>query len=75
VAGTIPGTRLRGWRCVSYFCSPCVRALTSSRTNVVVDAGTRIIGVGDHANKKDSEKLAALSAVYQLYESGMVCYI
>jgi hypothetical protein len=49
--------------------------LNSSRTTVTVDLPTPIVGVGDHGNKKESEKVAALSAVYQLHESGMVCYL
>lgn len=31
-----------------------------------------IIGIGDHTTKKESEKLAALAAVYQLQELGLV---
>jgi small subunit ribosomal protein S24e len=48
-------------------------AKATARTTVIVEADITIVGVGDSASKKDSEKLAALSAVYQLHEAGMVC--
>lgn len=43
-----------------------------SRTTVIVEIEPPVIGVGDHPEKKQSEKLAALSAVYQLQQSGVV---
>lgn len=34
-----------------------------------------IVGVGDSPEKKQAEKLAALSAVFQLHELGLVRFI
>jgi small subunit ribosomal protein S24e len=45
------------------------------RYQVVADKDRGIIGVGDHAVKKEAEKLAALSAVVQLVASGLVSII
>lgn len=36
------------------------------RCKVVVDSEANIVGIGDHRQKKESEKLAALDACYQL---------
>jgi hypothetical protein len=38
----------------------------------VGDSDRGIIGVGDHANRKEAEKLAALSACLQLAAAGLV---
>lgn len=43
-----------------------------SRTTATVEMEPPVIGVGDHPEKKQSEKLAALSAVYQLQQLGVV---
>ncbi|KAG5221898.1 ATP-dependent RNA helicase [Salix suchowensis] len=43
------------------------------RTTVVINVEPPIEGVGDSADKKESEKLAALSAVYQLDKLGLEC--
>ncbi|WVF70295.1 hypothetical protein IAT40_005084 [Kwoniella sp. CBS 6097] len=42
------------------------------RVSVVAEAERNIIGVGDHPNKKEAEKLAALSAVLQLAAAGIL---
>ncbi|TFK41154.1 P-loop containing nucleoside triphosphate hydrolase protein [Crucibulum laeve] len=42
------------------------------RTTVTVNIEPPIIGIGDHQIKKESERLAALSAVYQLQELGVL---
>ncbi|WRT64327.1 uncharacterized protein IL334_001259 [Kwoniella shivajii] len=42
------------------------------RVSVVGDPNRGIIGVGDHAVRKEAEKLAALSAVLQLTASGLL---
>lgn len=34
-----------------------------------------VVGVGDHPDKKQAEKLAALAGVYQLQEMGVVCLL
>jgi hypothetical protein len=46
-----------------------------NRTTVTVDMEPPIVGVGDSLDKKNSEKLAALSAVFQLHDLGLVCYL
>lgn len=43
-----------------------------SRTTVRIDIQPPIVGVGDHAEKRESCYLAALSAVYQLHERDLV---
>jgi hypothetical protein len=43
-----------------------------NRTTVTIDIEPCIIGVGDSPEKKQAEKLAALSAVYQLHGRGLV---
>ena len=43
-----------------------------TRVTVVADATQNIVGVGDHAQVKEAEKLAALSAVLQLAKAGLV---
>ena len=40
---------------------------------VALDTTPPVLGVGDHRSKRDAERLAALSALYQLYDSGLVC--
>ncbi|KAL1405978.1 hypothetical protein Q8F55_007661 [Vanrija albida] len=42
------------------------------RVSVVGDPIENIIGIGDHASKKEAEKLAALSAVLQLTSRGLL---
>lgn len=42
------------------------------RTTATVEMEPPVIGVGDHPEKKQSEKLAALSAVYQLQQLGVL---
>ncbi|WWC99866.1 hypothetical protein V866_006775 [Kwoniella sp. B9012] len=42
------------------------------RVTVVADTKSGIVGVGDHASRKEAEKLAALSAVLQLAAAGML---
>ncbi|KAF9015164.1 P-loop containing nucleoside triphosphate hydrolase protein [Cyathus striatus] len=42
------------------------------RTTTTIDMEPLISGIGDHPDKKQSEKLAALSAVYQLQEIGVL---
>ncbi|OCF41558.1 nuclear DNA helicase II [Kwoniella heveanensis CBS 569] len=42
------------------------------RVSVVAEPERNIIGVGDHANKKEAEKLSALSAVLQLAAAGIL---
>ncbi len=44
----------------------------ASRTTVKIDIQPPIIGVGDHAEKRESIHLAALSALYQLHELDLV---
>jgi hypothetical protein len=48
---------------------------TNVRATVVVDGEGGVIGVGDHAIKKEAEKLAALSAVVQLCAAGLVSFV
>ena len=36
---------------------------------------TTVVGVGDHVQKKEAERLAALSALYQLDGQELVGYI
>jgi len=43
-----------------------------SRTTVKIDIQPPIVGVGDHAEKREAIHLAALSAVYQLHEQDLV---
>ncbi|KAF9471753.1 P-loop containing nucleoside triphosphate hydrolase protein [Pholiota conissans] len=45
---------------------------TGFRTTVEIDIEPRIIGIGDHLEKKQSVSLAALSACYQLQELGVL---
>jgi hypothetical protein len=40
---------------------------------MTVDVQPLIQGVGDSPTKKEAEELAALSAIFQLYEKGFVC--
>ncbi|KAF8640497.1 hypothetical protein AX17_000159 [Amanita inopinata Kibby_2008] len=42
------------------------------RTTVTVHLPVPVIGIGDHLTKKESERLAALSAVYQLHLDGLL---
>ncbi|WWD17693.1 hypothetical protein CI109_102134 [Kwoniella shandongensis] len=42
------------------------------RVSVVAEISRNIIGVGDHSNRKEAEKLAALSAVLQLTSAGIL---
>lgn len=42
------------------------------RTTVQLDIDPLLVGVGDHTDKKQSLNLAALSAVYQLHDLGIV---
>ncbi|PFH54478.1 hypothetical protein AMATHDRAFT_72275 [Amanita thiersii Skay4041] len=42
------------------------------RTIATVELDHPVIGVGDHPNKKESERLAALSVVYQLHSMGIL---
>ncbi|KAF5370240.1 hypothetical protein D9615_010076 [Tricholomella constricta] len=42
------------------------------RTTATVHLDSPTVGVGDHTNKKESERLAALSAVYQLHTLGLL---
>ena len=44
------------------------------RTTVHLDIDPPITGVGDHQDKKRSLHLAALSAVYQLHDLGIVSF-
>jgi hypothetical protein len=46
----------------------------SKRATVTVNIEPSIVGVGDNPEKKQAEKLAALSAVYQLHELGLVSF-
>jgi dsRNA-specific ribonuclease len=50
-----------------------VLPVLTCRVTVSGDPQRGIVGVGDHANKKEAEKLAALSAVLQLASAGLVC--
>jgi hypothetical protein len=45
------------------------------RSTVTLDIDPPLVGIGDHADKKTSVTLAALSAVYQLQELGIVSTI
>lgn len=47
----------------------------SKRATVTVSMELPIVGVGDSPEKKQAEKLAALSAVFQLHELGLVRFI
>lgn len=63
------------WRYVCsspYHLSNCNRSI---RTTVFLEIDPPIFGVGDHTDKKESMNLAALSAVYQLHELNLVCYL
>lgn len=42
------------------------------RCTVLADETHNVVGMGDGANKKDAEKLAALSAMFQLHQLGLV---
>ncbi|WVR06049.1 hypothetical protein IAU60_003077 [Kwoniella sp. DSM 27419] len=42
------------------------------RVSVMAEPGRNIVGTGDHSNKKEAEKLAALSAVLQLTAAGLL---
>lgn len=42
------------------------------RATVTVNMDPPIIGVGDNPERKQAERLAALSAVYQLHNVGLV---
>ncbi|RDB28425.1 ATP-dependent RNA helicase DHX36 [Hypsizygus marmoreus] len=42
------------------------------RATVTVHLDSPVIGIGDHAEKKQAEKLGALSAVYQLHNLGVL---
>lgn len=48
---------------------------TPNRCTATIDLEVPIIGIGDHAEKKQAEKLAALSAVYQLHGLGVVSFL
>jgi hypothetical protein len=45
---------------------------TDGRARVVADETLGIIGIGDHAVRKEAEKLAAYSACLQLVKAGKV---
>lgn len=42
------------------------------RVTVNIPIEPPVIGIGDHPEKKQAERLAALSGVYQLHEMGIV---
>jgi hypothetical protein len=42
------------------------------RVSIVLDAYRGVVGVGDSPSRAEGEKLAALSALYQLVATGMV---
>jgi small subunit ribosomal protein S24e len=39
---------------------------------VTLDTTPPVLGIGDHTAKRDAERLAALSALYQLHDTGLV---
>jgi len=49
-----------------------VRTDTAVRATVNIPIEPPVIGIGDHPERKQAEKLAALSGVYQLHEMGIV---
>jgi len=49
-------------------------ALLSLRTTATLNLEPLVSGVGDSTEKKESERLAALSIVYQLHSQGIVCH-
>jgi hypothetical protein len=49
--------------------------ISRPRSTVTLDIDPPLVGIGDHADKKTSVTLAALSAVYQLQELGIVSTI
>ncbi|KAG6857567.1 hypothetical protein H0H87_000166 [Tephrocybe sp. NHM501043] len=49
-------------------------AFIFDRTTATLHLESPITGTGDHPSRKDSERLAALSAVYQLHALGLVRY-
>jgi hypothetical protein len=51
------------------------RASDWHRVSIVLDAYRGLIGVGDSPSRAEGEKLAALSALYQLVATGMVSLI
>ncbi|KAH7883584.1 hypothetical protein F5I97DRAFT_1813120 [Phlebopus sp. FC_14] len=42
------------------------------RCTFKLDAEPKIVAMGDHAERKAAERLCALSAIYQLYDSGLL---
>lgn len=43
-----------------------------SRVTVSLDTTPPVLGIGDHRVRRDAERLAALSALYQLHDSGQL---
>lgn len=55
-----------------YFTRSYYRFLFPQRTTVTVPTTPEIVAIGDHSIRKESEKAAALAAVFELQGRGLV---
>jgi hypothetical protein len=66
---------LRGYLGLQQFLDPWLVLILLCRVTVTLDTTPPVLGIGDHRARRDAERLAALSALYQLHDTGLVCVV